>query len=83
MINPIGIGDRTQIRMSTVILAERGTEFEGTVLPDGSGQIKLYSGEVSVTSKTGEEVILKPGQMITFTKDEIGTVMPIPEGVGK
>ena len=67
-----------KIRMSTAQVSERGTEFEGAVLPDGSGQIKLYSGEVSVTSKTGEEVILKPGQMLNFTKDKIGAVTQIP-----
>lgn len=62
-------------------VATRGTEFECLVLPDGSGNIKLYSGEVSITSKTGEVVTLKPGQMISFTKEKIGPVTPIPGGV--
>ena len=67
-----------KIRVSNVAVSVRGTEFECAVSPDGSGQIKLYSGEVSVTSKTGEEIILKPGQMLTFTNDKIGAVTPIP-----
>lgn len=70
-----------KIKVADMILAERGTEFECTVLSGGSGNIRLYSGEVSVTSKTGEVVTLKPGQMITFTKDKIGFMMPIEEGV--
>ena len=72
-----------QLKVSNCILANKGTEFECVVLPDGSGNIKLYSGEVSVTSKTGEVVTLKPGQMISFTKDKTGPVTPIEEGAGK
>lgn len=69
-----------KIRMSICVVAVRGTEFECLALPDGSGNIKLYSGEVSITSKTGEAVTLKPGQMISFTKEKVGSVMPIEEG---
>jgi hypothetical protein len=72
-----------KIRVSTFAIAVQGTEFECVALPDGSGNIKLYSGALSVTSKTGEVVTLTPGQMITFTKDKAGPVTPVGEDVSK
>ena len=72
---------RHTLLILNVAVAVRGTDFESVVLPDGSGHIKLFSGEISVTSKlTGADVTLTHGQMITFTKDKVGSVMLIPEG---
>lgn len=74
--------DHHRLHMVHVVVAERGTDFECLVLPNGSGHIKLFTGEISVTSKlTGADVTLTHGQMITFTKYKVGTVMPIPSGI--
>lgn len=71
-----------KLMLGPVYVGVRGTEFECAVLPDGSGHIKLYSGEIAVTSKSaGAVVTLTPGQMIAFTKDRVGAVTPIPGGV--
>lgn len=72
---------KRRLRIPVAFVAIRGTEFECLALPDGSGYLKLYSGEVSITSKTGEVVTLKPGQMISFTKEKVGSVTPIPGGI--
>jgi hypothetical protein len=50
----------------------RGTEFEMEVAPDGSGQLKLFSGELVVTPlKHGSKFILKAKQIISFSSDGI------------
>lgn len=71
-----------KIKVSHVLVGVRGTDFECNASPDGSGQIKLFSGEITVSSKLiGAELTLMHGQMITFTKDKVGAVMQIPGGV--
>jgi hypothetical protein len=48
----------------------RGTDFEAIVQPDGSGVVKLYSGELQITeSKTGRVFILNAGEAVTFGSD--------------
>ena len=46
----------------------RGTEFECAASPDGSGYIKLFSGEIEFAAyDTGTIIELTAGQMITYT----------------
>ena len=48
----------------------RGTDFEATVEADGSGVVKLSSGELQITeSKTGRVFILNAGETVTFGPD--------------
>jgi hypothetical protein len=45
----------------------RGTDFETKIEPDGSGYIKLFSGELEITpTKDGRAFILNAKQMIKF-----------------
>lgn len=71
-----------KIRVAGDVIGVRGTEFDCTVQPDGVAEIRLYSGEVSLASKDGSPVILKAGQMITFSREKIGAVVPIPDEDG-
>jgi hypothetical protein len=48
----------------------RGTDFEGTVNPDGSGSIVLHSGQLEVTEKkTGSTFLMNAGEKVTFSAD--------------
>lgn len=57
----------------------RGTDFECFVSPDGTGYIKLFSGELDLTPYDSDQIInLKAGQMITYTDfKNINGPMPI------
>lgn len=67
-----------KIRVANVAVAVRGTDFECTVLPDGSGYIKLYSGAVDLTPKDGGEILkLQPGKMVTIRDSKIAKPVPI------
>ena len=49
-------------------LGIRGTDFETMVAPDGSGSVKLYSGQLEITEKkTQRTFLLNAGQMVTFS----------------
>jgi len=51
-------------------LGIRGTDFEVTVNPDGSGFVILYFGQLEITEKkTGFKFILDAGQKVTFGAD--------------
>ena len=53
-------------------LGIRGTDFEATVQTDGSGIVKLYSGQLQITeSKTGHVFLLNAGETVTFGSDGI------------
>jgi hypothetical protein len=48
----------------------RGTDFETTVQPNGSGCIELYFGQLQITEKkTGFKFILDAGHKVTFSAD--------------
>jgi len=48
----------------------RGTDFEAMVAPDGSGSVKLFSGQLEITEKkTQRTFLLNAGQMVTFSAD--------------
>jgi len=66
------------LRIAVGCLGIRGTDFEAVVTPDGSGQIKLFSGELEITPHAGgllphpavrnsSTFLLKAGEMVTFT----------------
>jgi hypothetical protein len=56
-----------KVTLPVGIIGIRGTDFETEVAPDGSGYIKLFSGELEITpKKDGRAFILKAKQMIKF-----------------
>jgi hypothetical protein len=60
------------VRVNNANVATRGTEFECTVLPDGSARIKVHSGIVDVTPADGGDVVtLRPGQTATVRAGKI------------
>ncbi len=53
-------------------LGIRGTDFEATVLEDGSGVVKLYSGQLEITeTKTGRIFLLSAGETVSFGSNGI------------
>lgn len=70
--------DRFHVRTPNAVLAVRGTDVEVFFDIETGGHIKLRSGEVAVWPvDSGEEIILRPGQMLKFDKDFLMTG-PIP-----
>jgi hypothetical protein len=58
---------KMKVSLPVAAIGIRGTDFETKVAPDGSGHIKLFSGELEITSiKNGSTFILKAKQMIRF-----------------
>ena len=50
----------------------RGTDFEATVLEDGSGVVKLALGQLQITeTKTGRIFLLNAGETVTFGSNGI------------
>lgn len=71
--------DTLKVKLPVGDLGPRGTDFECSVSANGSGFVKLYSGEVALTAKvTGAVIVLKAGQMITFTSSKINNPVQIP-----
>lgn len=67
------------LKLAVGTIGPRGTEFEGDVSADGSGYVKLFSGELLITPKDGTpEFILKSGQMVRFTHDKLEAPETIP-----
>jgi hypothetical protein len=61
-------GSRVKVPVGTI--GVRGTDFETEVSPDGSGSVKLFAGQVEINEyKTGDMLVLSPGEMVTFTAD--------------
>jgi hypothetical protein len=53
-------------------LGIRGTDFEATVREDGSGVVKLTSGQLQITeAKTGRIFLLNAGETVTIGSDGI------------
>jgi hypothetical protein len=68
------------LRIAVGCLGIRGTDFEALVAPDGSGHIKLFSGELEITPHAGglqphpavrnsSTFLLNAGQAVTFSAD--------------
>jgi hypothetical protein len=64
-----------------MVIGPRGTDFELTVKPDGSGFVILYSGELELAvKKNGAKIIMKAGQRLIFDADgSVGRPEPIPK----
>jgi hypothetical protein len=63
-----------KVMLRNVTVGIRGTDFEAMVAPDGSGAVKLYSGQLNITEqKTQRTVLLNAGQMLTFSNDGVFT----------
>jgi hypothetical protein len=65
--------EQMKVKLPIVAVGIRGTDFEATVRPDGSGSVVLNFGQLEITEKkTGFKFILDAGQKVTFTAE--GTV---------
>jgi len=59
-----------KVNLPVVAVGIRGTDFEATVAPDGSGSVVLNFGQLEITEKkTGFTFILNAGEKITFGAD--------------
>jgi hypothetical protein len=64
--------DPASMKVTTPVayIGIRGTDFETEVAPDGSGYIKLFSGELEITpKKNGSTFVLKAKQIVKFNAD--------------
>ena len=57
----------TTIKGPAYYIGIRGTEFEMESTPEGSGFIKLYSGELEIAPYDEKPFILHAGEMITYS----------------
>ncbi len=55
------------IKLPVGDLGFRGTDVECQVTPDGSGYIKVFSGDAVLTPSAGAAIELGAGQMVTFS----------------
>jgi len=59
-----------KVKLPVMAVGIRGTDFEATVNPDGSGFVILYFGQLEITEKkTGFTFILDAGHKATFSAD--------------
>ena len=59
-----------KITLPVVAVGIRGTDFEATVAPDGSGSVVLNFGQLEITEKkTGFTFIMNAGEKVTFGAD--------------
>ena len=63
-----------EVRTAIAVAGVIGTDFEVVVNPDGSVTVYCFSGAVSVTTPAGATVNLSPGQSVTVTGTQLGTV---------
>ena len=62
--------EQMKVNLPVVAVGIRGTDFEATVAPDGSGSVVLNFGRLEITEKkTGFTFILNAGEKITFGAD--------------
>lgn len=67
--------ENMNVKLSAGVIGPRGTDVEAKVSPDGSGYIKVFSGQVEITEKkNGDLLLVNAGQMVTFAAD--GTFSP-------
>ncbi len=57
-----------KVNLPVGTIGERGTEIECKVEPDGSGYLKVFSGEATFTNKFDEQIVVKIGQTVTFDR---------------
>jgi len=60
----------------SAVASVRGTKFQVYTIADGTMTIKLYDGELLVTSKTGEKVTLNAPPGVQVTVDPQGKIGP-------
>jgi len=59
-----------KVKLPVMAVGIRGTDFEATVNPDGSGFVILYFGQLEITEKkTGFTFILDAGHKVTCSAD--------------
>jgi FecR-like protein len=68
-----------RLKVAVGTIGPRGTDFELMVSDDGSGFVKLFSGELVITPADGSPLaIIKGGQQVRFTHDKLALPEPIP-----
>jgi len=61
---------KMKVKLPVYTIGIRGTDFEATVNPDGSGFVILYFGQLEITEKkTGFTFILDAGHKVTCSSD--------------
>jgi len=59
-----------KVKLPVGCIGIRGTDFEVTLSPDGSGSIVLYSGQLEITEKkTGSQFLMDAGDTVTIGAD--------------
>ena len=74
------------MRVTTPVLQiiTRGTDFSCEVRPDGSGEVRLYSGELELQDvKTGAKFILQAGYSVTFAEGKAAARAKLSPGAEK
>ena len=70
-----------KVTTSVFAVGIRGTDFSYVVRPDGSGEIRLDSGELESTDlRTGAVSILKAGNVVKFANGQADAPIPFPAG---
>ena len=72
-----GAAARPTVRMPTVVIAVRGTDFECAAAQAGSDSVKVYSGEVDLTLRDGRIVTVKSGNMVTIAGNDVAGPAPL------
>jgi hypothetical protein len=73
--------DPSSLRVTTPVIAiiTRGTDFSSEVRPDGSGEVRLYSGELELQDlKTGAKSVLPAGYSVTFADGKSAAPAKLP-----
>ena len=59
-----------KVKLPVGTIGIRGTDFEVTLSPDGSGSIVLHSGQLEITkNKTGSQFLMEAGETVTIGAD--------------
>lgn len=69
-VKPLQEPAEMKVKLPVVHIGIRGTDFEATVDPDGSGFVILHFGQLEITEKkTGFKFILDAGYKVTYGAD--------------
>lgn len=74
----------TRVITNPIAIGTRGTDFSCEVRPDGSGEVRLYAGELELQDvHTGAKSILQAGYCVTFTDGKAAAPARLPPGAEK
>ena len=78
--------DPSSMRVTTPVIAiiTKGTDFSCELNPDGSGAVRLYSGELELQdAKTGAKSLLQAGYVVTFAEEKTSAPARLPPAAEK